>query len=153
MSSRYLVAAALLALAGCRANVAGAWATDDDPTARWMLEQERLWAEAACTPNHVTRTLLADDFVGRAPGGGLYTKAENLEHDAIPRTERDCKLLSARVRWFGRDAAVVYGSETATRKDASGADLSRCLVWTDTWLRRDGQWQIVAAQDTTTPCQ
>jgi hypothetical protein len=25
------------------------------------------------------------------------------------------------------------------------------FVWTDTWLRRDGRWEIVAAEDLTVP--
>jgi uncharacterized protein DUF4440 len=48
----------------------------------------------------------------------------------------------AHVRFFG-DTAVVQGSETWARK---GGRKGR-FIWTDTWLRRDGKWQIVAAED------
>lgn len=27
------------------------------------------------------------------------------------------------------------------------------LAWTDTWLKRKGKWQIVAAQDNVVACQ
>jgi hypothetical protein len=57
------------------------------------------------------------------------------------------------VRRVGGDVAVVYGKETAARADESGQEVARCLAWTDTWLRRDGRWQIVAVQDMLTPCK
>ena len=37
-------------------------------------------------------------------------------------------------------------------KDSNGKETKRCLIWTDTWLKRAGKWQIMAAQDTTVPC-
>ena len=37
-------------------------------------------------------------------------------------------------------------------KAEDGKEARRCQVWTDTWLKRNGQWQIVAAQDTVIPC-
>jgi hypothetical protein len=52
----------------------------------------------------------------------------------------------AHVRFFG-DTAVVQGSETWTRK----GDRKGRFVWTDTWLRRNGKWQIVAAEDDSVP--
>ena len=52
------------------------------------------------------------------------------------------------VRFFG-DTAVAHGSETWTRKDGSTGR----YVWTDIWARRDGQWQVVAAQDAAAPPQ
>jgi Domain of unknown function (DUF4440) len=48
----------------------------------------------------------------------------------------------ANVEFFG-DAAVVQGSETWTRKGGRKGH----FVWTDTWVRRNGQWKIVAAED------
>src|SRR5437763_14149272 len=48
--------------------------------------------------------------------------------------------------------AIAYGAESFTIKDSNGKETKRCLVWTDTWLKRAGKWQIVAAQDTTVPC-
>jgi catechol 2,3-dioxygenase-like lactoylglutathione lyase family enzyme len=40
----------------------------------------------------------------------------------------------------------------AIRQSMQDAEAKRCQVWTDTWLKRNGQWQIVAAQDTVIPC-
>jgi hypothetical protein len=50
------------------------------------------------------------------------------------------------VRFFG-DTAVAQGSETWTKKGGRRGK----FVWTDTWVKRGGCWQIVHAQDTVVP--
>ena len=50
------------------------------------------------------------------------------------------------MRFFGDSIAIAYGSESRIRKGADGKEARRCQVWTDTWLKRNGQWRIVAAQ-------
>jgi hypothetical protein len=52
----------------------------------------------------------------------------------------------ANVRFFG-DVAVAQGSETLTHKDGT----KKLSVWVDTWIRRNGQWQIIVAEDVTVP--
>ena len=49
--------------------------------------------------------------------------------------------------------AIAYGNESSIRKGKDGEENLRCLVWTDTWLKREGKWQIIAAQDTAVPCR
>ena len=132
----------------------GRWAAANDPVAKRLIELERQWADNACVPNTVLATLIAEDFVGTSPDGGLYTKADMLpKPGAKPQapTERNCKLLSARVRYYGPDVAVVYGKESAIVKGADGKDKPRTLIWTDTFLRRGGKWQIIAVQDMDAP--
>ena len=65
----------------------------------------------------------------------------------------DCQLGDVKIRFFGDSVAVAYGEESRMQPDASGQVAKRCQVWTDTWLKRDGKWQIVAAQDTIVACQ
>jgi len=48
--------------------------------------------------------------------------------------------------------AIAYGNESSIRKGKDGKEYLRCLVWTDTWLKRDGKWQIIAAQDAVVKC-
>ncbi len=43
---------------------------------------------------------------------------------------------------------MVYGKETSVPKAKDGTEQSRCLIWTDTWFKRNDNWQIIAAQDT-----
>ena len=53
---------------------------------------------------------------------------------------------------MNRAMSPLHGTESNFPKAKQGTDAKRCLVWTDTWLRRNGQWQIIAAQDTILPC-
>jgi len=125
----------------------GRWADANDPVAKELIEQERKWAVLYCTPSHVVEEFIADDFVGTSPDGPIYSKSDLTKRHKAPLPEHDCKLLSARVRFYGPDLAMIYGSETAVRTGADGKDFQRTLVWTDTLLKRNGKWQIIAVQD------
>jgi len=130
----------------------GRWASADDPVAKQMIQMEREWAEDGCTQKPAGVAFLADDFQGTAPDGERYDKAEALKHDASLK-ERDCRLDDAKVRFFGDSVAIIYGSERALHEDKDSKEAMRCLVWTDTWLKRRGKWEIVAVQDTSVPCK
>ena len=51
----------------------------------------------------------------------------------------------------------MFSIEMPTESDvddaAGGGTLTRCLIWTDTWLKRGGLWQVVAAQDMWADCK
>ena len=119
------------------------WASADDKTAVWMISQERRWAEAACDGNDVVHTLLADDFQGTSPSGKRYSKPTTAEKPSA----RDCKLGEVKIRFFGDNLAIAYGSESQVKTSKDGKDYVETLIWTDTWLKRNGRWQIIAAED------
>jgi len=123
------------------------WASADDKTAAWMISQERRWAESACDGNDVARTLLADDFQGTSPSGRRYSKPTTPEKPSA----RDCKLGEVKIRFFGDNLAIAYGTESRTKSSKDGKDSVETLVWTDTWLNRNGRWQIIAAEDLIQP--
>jgi hypothetical protein len=129
------------------------WATADDQTAKYMIDMERKWAEGVCVDNGVIAGLLADDFQGTSTKGVTYTKADELKDEKSARTAHDCGLDEAKVHFFGDNVAVVYGSEHAVGKDRSQPGTRVCQVWTDTWMKRGGKWQIVAAQDNRVACK
>ncbi|HWG19300.1 MAG TPA: nuclear transport factor 2 family protein [Terracidiphilus sp.] len=129
------------------------WASADDKTAQYIVEMERKWAEGVCADNGVVAGLLADDFQGTSTSGARFTKADELKDEKGPRTAHDCGLDDAKVRYFGESIALVYGSEHAVGKDKSQPHAKVCQVWTDTWLKRGGKWQIVASQDNRLPCK
>jgi hypothetical protein len=123
------------------------WAPADDPTAKALIEMERKWATSGCTPNGIEKVILAEDFHGTAPDGTQYSKKEAVSgsQDTQP-AERECVMYDVKVHFFGDSMAILYGSESAlTKKD--GHDYRRKLTWVDTWLKRDGKWQVVAAED------
>lgn len=104
----------------------------DGPIARWMIKQESVWANMACGGKWIALNILADD----------------------PNTKwsTDCRMESADVRFFSPDVAVVYGTESKKVALEDPTRQMRCLVWTDTWLKRNGKWQIIAAQDGRVEC-
>jgi hypothetical protein len=145
---------AAIALSGFAA-LAGAqtsrWATPQEPAARWMIDMERKWAEAACDHNGIEKTILADDFQGVAPDGSQYNKKQAVEDaDNTKTSERACQMFEVKVHFFGDNLAVLYGSESAIHPAAGphdGKEHTIKLIWVDTWLKRDGKWQIISAED------
>jgi len=129
------------------------WASAEDQTAKYIIDMERKWAEGVCVDNGIVAALLADDFQGTSTKGERFTKADELRDEKGVRAAHDCGLDEAKVRFFGDGLAIVYGSEHAVGKDKSQPNAKVCQVWTDTWLKRDGKWQIIAAQDTAVKCK
>ena len=128
------------------------WATADDKTAKFMIDMERKWADGVCENNGVVSELLADDFQGTSTHGERYTKGDELRDEKGPHWAHGCALDDAKARFFGDALAIIYGSEHAIGKDKSHPEAKVCQVWTDTWLKRDGKWRIVAAQDNKIDC-
>src|SRR6476646_4464164 len=110
--------------------------------------QESRWG----SPDEETvKFMIADDFQGTSPSGRRYDKAKAIATDT-KSLSRDCQLSEVKVRFFGDSIAIAYGSESAVSKAKDGKETKHCLIWTDTWLKRAGKWQIVAAQDAGIPC-
>ena len=129
------------------------WASADDPTAKYIIEMERKWAEGVCTDNGVVAGLLADDFQGTSTSGARFTKPDELKDEKGEHIAHDCGLDEAKVRFFGDSVAIVYGKEHAVGKDKGQPNARVCQVWTDTWMKRGGKWQVVASQDNRYPCK
>jgi hypothetical protein len=149
--SAVTIAAVLLILPACAQQ--SHWASPDDKTAQSIIDLERKWAEGVCVNNGVVAGLLADDFQGTSTTGARFTKADELREEKGPHTAHDCGLDETKVRFFGDDLAIVYGSEHAVGKDKSQPNAKVCQIWTDTWLKRSSRWQIIASQDIRVPCK
>jgi ketosteroid isomerase-like protein len=115
----------------------------------YIKDGEAAWARSMSADDaSVVQRLLADDCVWISNGKAIDKAA------AIAAASRGSiglvsnHLDHATVRLFG-DTAVVQRSDTWSRKDGTTGR----TVWTDTWIRRNRQWQIVAAQSTVTPMQ
>jgi uncharacterized protein DUF4440 len=126
---------------------AAARAADDSQAAaeKYILDSEAAWAESAATSDtSVVKRILADDVVWVLDGRVLDKSqaiAAATDSDLIAS-----HLDYAHVRFFG-DTAAVQGAETWTRRDGSTGH----FVWADTWVRRNAQWQIVLAEDSSSP--
>jgi hypothetical protein len=129
------------------------WASADDSAAKSMIDAERRWEESACDHNKSAELILAEDFWGTLQDGSQYDKAEEVKATQdTSKSAKDCRISDTKVRLVDDNLAVVYGKGSSVRKGKDGGDEPQCLVFTDTWLKRNGKWQIVAAHDTELPC-
>ena len=128
------------------------WGSPDDPLVKEFVAKEKMWLEAECSRQAGLKDVIADDYQGTAPNGERTDKASALS-DSPNWPAKDCQLGPVKVRFFSENLAMIYGSESTVRTAKDGKSAKRCLVWTDTWFKRDGKWQIIAAQDTEVKCQ
>jgi hypothetical protein len=115
---------------------------------RYILDSEKQWAESVATGNSsAIERILAHDFIGVDPKGHLYNKQQMIDETRnAPKYFISNRLNDVKVRFYG-NTAVAQGSETWEKHSGERGR----FVWTDTWLQRDGRWQIVAAEDLIAP--
>jgi ketosteroid isomerase-like protein len=129
----------------------GATSAHDDAHAKdraYIHQAESDWAESTATNDvAVLERILADDFVGVDIDGSHYSKADAIrDYRTKPAALVSNHLNEVAIRFYG-DAAVAQGSESWKKKDGT---LGK-FVWTDTWIKRDGTWRVVAAEDLVPP--
>ena len=127
------------------------WGSPDEETVRFIIAAEAKWASSACSLQPDLKDIIADDFQATSTTGRRYGKADAITTDT-KSLARACELGEVKVKFFGDSIAIAYGAESRMIKEKDGKETKRCQVWTDTWLKRAGKWQIVAAQDTIVPC-
>lgn len=105
-------------------------------------------AHAAVQRNMATyQRLLAPDYTGTGPDGTTTNRAEDMASIASGAIRFTAVLMGGmRIREYG-GAAVVTGQSWAAGTLNSEA-MSGAFRWTDVWIRRRGQWQIVATHVT-----
>lgn len=122
-----------------------AQSTDNDASSRAYIQQgEYDWAQSVVTNDvSVIQRICADDFAGVDIDGSLYSKTDTIEGFRSEVSDVvSIHLHAIKIRLYG-SAAVAQGDESWENKDGT---LGK-FVWTDTWIRRDGRWQIIAAED------
>jgi ketosteroid isomerase-like protein len=124
--------------------------TDEHSSDRAYIRQaESDWAESTATNDvSVLERILADDFVGVDIDGSHYSKAGAItDYRTKPSEFVFNHLNDVEIRFYG-ETAVAQGNE-GWKKKADGT--TGKFVWTDTWIRRGGKWQVVAAEDLVPP--
>jgi ketosteroid isomerase-like protein len=120
--------------------------TPKDPDARTLLQLEDGWASAVVRRDSATFERLLDP-------GFVYTENDRLEsradvlHDVIHGTDTVTAAHNEEmlVHCFGT-TAVVTGWLVLEGRGPGGTFVRR-YRFTDTWMRRNGRWRIVAAED------
>jgi hypothetical protein len=128
------------------------WVSADDSIAMELIVKAKMWAESNCSPQPELKEVFADEFQGTRPDGTRYGKEQAMSTN-ITNPDRQCQLGEVKIQFFGDRVAIAYGNESSIRKGKDGKEFKRCLVWTDTWLKRDGMRQIIAAQDVVVECR
>jgi ketosteroid isomerase-like protein len=115
-------------------------------TEQYIKESERQWAESVVSGDaSALERILADDYLGVDTSGNLTTKEQEIAGTRNGKGEYiSCHLNEVKVRFYG-NTAVAQGSESWVRR--TGEPRQGRFVWTDTWVCRNGRWQIVAAED------
>jgi ketosteroid isomerase-like protein len=90
--------------------------------------------------------IVADDFIGTSSSGKQGDKATLIaEAKRDTNTYNSANSSDMTVRTFGPDVAVVTGVAKETGKTKAGKTFTNTFRFTDTWVRRNGEWQLVAA--------
>ena len=118
-----------------------------DSAAVVALEHEWL---AAQSDSATLERILAPDFVHQLASGDAITKRQHIgfvvAHPSPSGIERTFERLE--VRLYGA-TAIATGIVRASTPPTSGATAARRTVFTDVFVKRDGRWQAVSAQETT----
>jgi ketosteroid isomerase-like protein len=153
-SSRLAVLSSLLACAVSVVSTAGAQqpkaAASRTPDERAVLDLEEAWAKGVVKRDAATfKRLLAPGFV--------YTEddrvqtGEQLTRDIVSGTDTVTEARNEQMETHPFDNTMIVTGWLIMRGRSGGKPFDRRYRFTDTWLKRGGQWQIIAAQDYLVP--
>jgi Domain of unknown function (DUF4440) len=109
-----------------------------------LVHLEHRWLAAAMQRDtSVLDEILADDFIDVNSRGEVRDKADHLRSTSAPAHTRQT-LGELKVRIYG-PAAVVTGLNTIAAPDGS---FTARVRFTDVFVKRDGRWRAVSAQET-----
>ena len=115
-----------------------------------LLQMERDWNEALKTRNvtWVEQNLVGDMTDIVSSDGSLRTKAENINLFKTDTTIYESfELSDLRVRVEG-NAGIVIGVDHIKARDEEGKLVEVRFAFTDTYVKREGRWQVWASQHT-----
>ena len=114
-----------------------------------LSQMERDWAKALVTGDAaVLKRIIADDWLETSWDGTSFGKTKALA-DLSSGPIGSESMDPIRIRVFGDTAIVTTGD---TEPSSSPGDKgSAHYVWTDVYLRRNGQWQVISTQGSKVP--
>ena len=148
-----LVMASIILLEIRASNGAGSQEVDKNSDEKTLIEIEHRWANAYVSADAENlASILSPDYVQTNTRGKVTDKNEELSElrKGSFRYEK-FETTEMKVQLYG-DAAVVTGLITGKGTDkASGKTIEGHMRMTDTFIRQDGRWQVVASQTTLVP--
>jgi ketosteroid isomerase-like protein len=121
---------------------------DGDDAAKQILELEKQWSVANVQKDIATLDrIMADDYIGIESVGMVANKAQEIADirtgGVVVEAEQPTQM---KVRLYGNTAVVTGHLSIRDRRD--GKPGRHEVVFTDVWIRRGGQWQVVNYQAT-----
>jgi ketosteroid isomerase-like protein len=112
-----------------------------------LIKLENDWADAWAKHDVAFfERIESDDYTWTSPEGEVWTKARDLAFvkslDSVKDITMSYVTTEVKVRVYG-DAAVLTGLDTI-KETNKGKEVNRQERWTNTWVKRAGQWQCVA---------
>jgi ketosteroid isomerase-like protein len=113
-----------------------------------LIKIQHEWAEARVKgDSSYTRRLEAEDCTIVWPDGRIVSKSADLQTMTGDIVFSEFNIDNVRVRLYG-DTGIVIGEGTIKARKATQDLLGGKFVWTDTFVKRSGQWKVVASQIT-----
>lgn len=114
-----------------------------------LVELERSWLEAVQRDDYAAlERIVGKEYAYAATGQGRHTR-ESWMATVPDYVVHDFKIGSTDARVYG-DAAVVL-LDVHLSATVHGAPRQGDFIITDTWIKRDGRWQVVARSSILTP--
>jgi ketosteroid isomerase-like protein len=151
MRNQFLIAAASVAALAASVPAQQPKAnTPRTPDERTVLALEDAWAKAVVNRDGATfKRLLAPGFVytedARVMSGEELTREVTAGSDTVTEARNE----ELRTHAFG--STMIVTGWLVLRGRSGGKPFDRRFRFTDTWLKRNGEWQIIAAQDYLVP--
>jgi ketosteroid isomerase-like protein len=112
-----------------------------------LMKIQHEWAEARIKGNSsYTRRLEAEDCTIVWPDGSIVNKQADLQ-SMTDIVFSEFKIQNLQVRLYGETGIIVGEGMIKARKGQQDL-LGGKFVWTDTFVKQDGQWKVVASQIT-----
>ena len=118
-----------------------------------LLYLENDWSEARIRRDIAWfERILTDDLAAAsASTGTILTKSQYIESIKADKSMiESMNLLEPAVRIDG-NTAIITGINRIRGRDAQGKAFDRRVLFTGTWVKRDGRWMVWAFQGTTIP--
>jgi ketosteroid isomerase-like protein len=113
-----------------------------------LIRIQHDWAEARVRGDSpYMRRLEAEDCTIVWPDGTIVNKWADLQTLTGDIVFSEFKINDLQVRVYG-ETGIVVGQGTINARKGRQSLLSGNFVWTDTFVKRSGQWKVVASQIT-----
>ena len=113
-----------------------------------LIKIQHEWAEARMKgDSSYTQRLEAENCTVVWPDGSIVNKREDLKSMTGDIVFTEFKIDDLQVRLY-TDTAIVVGQGTIRAHEGKQSLLAGKFVWTDTFVKQNGAWKVVASQVT-----